>query len=60
MVLADEPQDGGRSVASTAHTTTDDGLEQVMQELLGVLEAETDVFKIAVLLSQLHRLGLCW
>ena len=31
-----------------------------MQELLGVLEAETDVFKIAVLLSQLHRLGLSW
>ncbi|KAM5539452.1 hypothetical protein V8D89_006904 [Ganoderma adspersum] len=53
--------DGDRSVANpSAHSAADDELELMMEELLAVLEAETDVVKIAVLLSQLHRLGLRW
>ena len=32
----------------------------MLEELLAALEAETDVVNIAVLLSQLHRLGLRW
>ncbi|TBU23754.1 hypothetical protein BD311DRAFT_64597 [Dichomitus squalens] len=49
--------DRGRSATLAAHPVAEDGL---MEELLAVLEAETDVVRIAVLLSQLHRLGLRW
>lgn len=55
-------QDGGRSVAPAAvvDPAVDRELELMLEELLAALEAETDVVNIAVLLSQLHRLGLRW